>query len=106
MAQQMVQIHGSFLGPTKQDTKKPVSYCPCTQAWSLQSCPICDTRSVAHQAPLSMEFSREEYWSAKNTGCHFLLQGIFLTQSPEQAGGFFTTEPPGKPVSYNNSRKA
>ena len=24
-------------------------------------------------------------------GCHFLLQGIFLTQ-----GGFFTTEPPGK----------
>ena len=37
---------------------------------------------VAHQAPLSMGFSRQEYWSAgKNTavGCHFLLQGI-LTQ--------------------------
>jgi len=43
----------------------------------------------------------------KNTGvgCHFLLQGIFLTQelnphlpaSPALAGGFFTTEPPGKP---------
>ena len=33
-------------------------------------------RTVAHQAPRSMEFSR------KNTvvGCHFLLQGIFLTQ--------------------------
>ena len=32
--------------------------------------------TVAHQAPLSMGFSR------KNTGvgCHFLLQGIFLTQ--------------------------
>ena len=32
--------------------------------------------TVAHQAPLSMEFS------SKNTreGCHFLLQGIFLTQ--------------------------
>ena len=29
-----------------------------------------------HQAPLSMEFSRQEYWS----GCHFLLQGIFWTQ--------------------------
>ena len=39
----------------------------------------------------------------KNTGvgCHFLFQGIFLTQglnlvSPELAGGFFSTEPPGK----------
>jgi len=31
---------------------------------------------VARQAPLSMEFSREEYWR----GCHFLLQGIFPTQ--------------------------
>jgi len=37
----------------------------------------------------------------RNTGvgCHFLLQGIFLTQeNPTQvsciAGGFFTTEPP------------
>ena len=42
----------------------------------------------------------------KNTGvgCHFLLQGIFLTQgsksavSPALAGGFFTTAPPGKPL--------
>ena len=33
--------------------------------------------TVAHQVPLSMEFSRQ------NTGvdCHFLLQGIFLTQA-------------------------
>ena len=29
-----------------------------------QSCPIlCDPWTVAHQAPLSMEFSRQEYWS-------------------------------------------
>ena len=39
-------------------------------------------------------------------GCHALLQGIFSTQglnlhlmSPALAGGFFTTEPPGKPPS-------
>ena len=32
--------------------------------------------TVAHQAPLSMGFSRQEYWS----GCRFLLQGIFPTQ--------------------------
>ena len=38
-------------------------------------------------------------------GCHFLLQGIFLTHGSNlhllclltMAGGFFTTEPPGKP---------
>ena len=33
--------------------------------------------TVAHQAPLSMGFPRQEYWSV---GCHFLLHGIFLTQ--------------------------
>ena len=40
----------------------------------------------------------------KNTGvdCHFLLQGILLdsdikTKSPTLEGGFFITEPPGKP---------
>ena len=32
--------------------------------------------AVAHQAPLSMGFSRQEY----GVGCHSLLQGIFLTQ--------------------------
>ena len=31
---------------------------------------------AAHQAPPSMGFPRQEYWS----GCHFLLQGIFPTQ--------------------------
>ena len=32
--------------------------------------------TLAHQASLSMRFPRQEYWS----GCHFLLQEIFLTQ--------------------------
>ena len=32
--------------------------------------------TVAHQALLSMEFSKQEYWR----GSHALLQGIFLTQ--------------------------
>ena len=28
-----------------------------------QSClTLCDPRTIAHQAPLSMEFSRQEYW--------------------------------------------
>ena len=33
------------------------------------------SRTAAHQVPLSMGFPSQEYWS-----CHFLLQGIFLTQ--------------------------
>ena len=32
--------------------------------------------TAAHQAPLSVEFSRQEYWS----GCHFLLRRLFLIQ--------------------------
>ena len=36
----------------------------------------CDPWTVAHHAPLSMAFSRQEYWS----GSHALLWGIFLTQ--------------------------
>ena len=54
--------------------------------------------TVAHQASLSMGFSRQEYWS----GCHALPQGIFPTQGSNQhlllsyfsclgTGEFFTT---------------
>ena len=32
--------------------------------------------TVAHQIPLFMEVSRQEYWS----DCHSLLQGVFLTK--------------------------
>ena len=39
-----------------------------------QSCPtLCDPMNVARHAPLSVEFSRQEY----RVGCRFLLQGIF-----------------------------
>ena len=42
-----------------------------------KSCPTLATPwTVACQAPLSMRFSRQEYW----VGCHSLLQGIFPTQ--------------------------
>ena len=46
-----------------------------------ESCPTlcdpmnCNPQTIACQAPLSMKFSRQEYQS----GCHFLLHGIFLT---------------------------
>ena len=65
-------------------------------AKSLQSClDSVILWTVAHQAPLSMGFARQEYW---RVGCHAILQGIFPTQikpvsltSPPLSGGFFTT---------------
>ena len=54
--------------------------------------------TAAHQAPLSMGFSRQEYWSGLPCPPPGDLPdpGIELT-SPAWAGGFFITEPPGKP---------
>ena len=58
-------------------------------------------RTVARQAPLSMRFSRQEYWS----GLPWPLPGESSDpgvepaslMSPALAGGFLTTEPPGFP---------
>ena len=53
--------------------------------------------TIACQVPLSRGFSRQEYWR----GLPFLppedipYPGI-EPESPALAGGFFTTEPPGK----------
>ena len=57
--------------------------------------------TAAHQAPLSMEFSRQEHWNRLPfpTAGDLPNPGI----KPESlaslalAGRFFTTEPPGKP---------
>ena len=53
---------------------------------------------IDHQAPLYVEFSRQEYWS----GLPFPLPADLPDPeiepaSPALAGEFFTTEPPGKP---------
>ena len=58
--------------------------------------------TVALRAPLSMKFSRLEHWD----GLPFPLSGDLPdegieTASPALAGGFFTTEPPGKPKDSN-----
>ena len=60
--------------------------------------------TVAHQAPQSMEFSRQEYWS----GLPLTSAGIFSNAeikptsfgSPALAGRFFTTEQP--PIKRRN----
>ena len=70
---------------------------------SAQLCPILfgsTPWTVAFQAPLSMGFPRQEYWS----GLSFSPPGDLPDPgiepaspvSPAWAGGFFTTVPPGK----------
>ena len=54
---------------------------------------------AAHQAPPSLGFSRQEYWSA--LPCP--PPGDLPNQVSHGAGGFFTSEPPGKPMWCNNS---
>ena len=76
---------------------------PCIQFSSVQSLSrvrLFETPwTAAHQAPLSVEFSRQEYWS----GLPFPTPGdlpdpeikLASLASPALAGRFFTTLPPG-----------
>ena len=55
--------------------------------------------TVAHQAPLSMVFPRQEYWS----GLPFLSPGDLVDpgikpRSPALQADFLPSEPPGKPL--------
>ena len=82
---------------------RPVCVCVCVCVCAVtQSCPtLCDPQTVAHQAPLPNEFSRQEFWS----GLPFPSPGDLPNprikpaspMSPALAGKFFTTGPPGKP---------
>ena len=74
----------------------------CIHAQSLSCGPLFVTLwTVAHQAPLSMEFSRKECWSGlpfpppgnhPDPGIKFMSPA-----SPVLTGRFFNTEPPRKP---------
>ena len=72
----------------------------CVLNHSVVSDSFATLRTIARQAPLSMEFSRQEYWSGlplppavdlPDPGIELMPQG-----SPALAGGFFTTESPGE----------
>ena len=65
--------------------------------------------TVACQAPVSVGFSRQEYWSGlpcpppgdlPDPG----IETVSL-MSPTLAGRFFTTQPPGKPPIYYSNRE-
>ena len=76
---------------------RAVVLCVCSFA---QSCPtLCGPKGIfVCQAPLSMRFSRQEYWS----GLPFSPPGGLLDAriefvsltSPDLAGGFFSNAPP------------
>ena len=73
--------------------------CCCAVLCSVLSNCFATQRSVAHKPPLSMEFSRQEYW----TGLPFPTPGDLpdpriKPMSPALAGDYFTTEPQGKPL--------
>ena len=86
-------------GKTKKQPKyQQVYLAKKQQILGVQSClTFC---RVAHQTPLSMGSPGNSI----GVGCHFLHQGIFLTQGSNPclcvstlAGGFLTSGPPGKP---------
>jgi len=71
-------------------------YCCCCLVAKL--CPtLWPPWTIARQAPLFMGFPRQE---PTGVGCHFLLRRSSQPKDQTQvscfAGGFFTTEPPGK----------
>ena len=76
---------------TSRDLLRP----PRVHALSLSLPDSAIPRTVAHRAHLSMGFPRQEYWS----GLLFLPPGHLPDPGMEAespAGGFSTTEPPGK----------
>ena len=75
--------------------------CVCVLSRSVMSDSFAAPWTIAHQAPLSLEFSRQEYWS----GLPFHPPGHLPDPGTESvflalAGRFLSTEPPGKPPQY------
>ena len=94
--------------------------CACLCAPSLKVRPtLCDPLDCSPQAPLSAGLSRQEYWSGWLCPPPGDLPNSRIQpkspMAPALVGRFFTTEPPGKPLSisllglktfnhYNNPR--
>ena len=93
-------------GWRKPEASRPACSSGVTWAHCVRVCLSCPTLvtpwTVARQAPGTMEFSRQEYWS----GLPFPIPGDLPNPgieptslaSPARAGGSFTTAPPGKPL--------
>ena len=85
---------------------KAIRFNPTYSNWKVWVCPVVSSAgtrwTVAHQVPLSMGLSRQEYW----TGLPFPPPGDLpdpgiqprSPESPASAGRFFIAETPGKPT--------
>ena len=76
--------------------KPPESFCSVQFSRSVVSDSLMTPWATARQAPLSMGFFRQEYWSGLPPPGD-LLDPEIKPEFPALAGGFFHTEPPGKP---------
>ena len=72
--------------------------CICTCAKSLQSC-----LTVAHQTPLSVGFSGQEYWSGLPCPPPGDLPNPGVESAPHIAGRFSTAEPSEKPICFSDA---
>ena len=75
-----------------------VCVCVCVCDWVISNSlwPLCPC-----QTPLSMGFSKQEYWSGLPIPSpEDRSRSGIKPMSPSLAGRFFTTEPPGKPLLY------
>ena len=77
-----------------------ICLCVCVFSHSAVSDSFVTPWTVACQASQSMKFVRQEYWSGLpiwTPGSSQPRDQTFVSSSPALAGGFFTTEPWGKP---------
>ena len=86
-------VHSGTVNNSSIDPFRHMCLCVCVCVCVCSVMPNSLRPHVAHQAPLSMKFSRQEYWS----GLPFLPPGCLPDPgieptSPAMAGRFFTTE--------------
>ena len=88
----MIRKWNLHICPSAGDYKGCVCVCVCVRARAQLCLTLCDPWSVAQEAPLAMEFSRQEY----QNGLPFLFPGdlpnpdtqLMSLASPILAGGF------------------
>ena len=85
---------------TTEPPGKPQYFSAAAAAKSLQSCPtLCDPVDVIRQVPLSMGFSRQEYWNGLPFPSPGNLPGPGIEPgSPALQADSWPSEPPGKSI--------
>ena len=96
-AQARTSLLDVYYIPRKPHSKNPWEQMLLLFSLLITSDSFCDPWTVAHQAPLSMGFPRQVYWS----GLPFPFPGLLPNPGIESmssawVGRFFTSEPPGQ----------